>query len=376
MPKIKVALVMPTHFDIHSSLANFIKTYRHLIDQGRIDVTLFTDERNDITLPGFKIKKIRGIDYGTALEKILFLLGIPRFSYPSLREELKGYDIITANNPEFYLYAYQAYLASKEHDTRFVLRTSQTVDGFFLFHLTKFFLAPIMRRCYQHTAYNMFTNPEAEQRCLRLGLITEQDRKKSIITGHATDTDTFKPKKTRKPNHPIILSVGGLLKLKGHQYLIQALKTVHKTHPKAQLWIVGKGPYEQELRDLVQKEDLQENVRFLGPQGHAELVALYNQADVFALANEQEITPAVNEALACETPVVVMECGGRGFVIPDQSYGLVAKRKDPRDLARKITTLLSDQKKAKTMAKKGRKRVLKEFSIEQVAGKLLKALTD
>lgn len=375
MKKPRVALVMPTHFDIHSSLANFIKTYQHLIRQGRIEVTLFTDERNDIALPGFRIEKIRGIDHNTVLEKILLLLGLPRFSYPSLKGKLRGYDVITANNPEFYLYAWQAYKAAKDSRTRFILRTSQTVDGFFLFRLTKFFLAPIMRRCYRYAAYNMFTNPQAEERCLRLGLIQEQDRKKSIITGHATDTQTFRPRKTKKPDHHVLLSVGGLLKLKGHQYIIEALGGLKKDYPNAELWIVGKGPYEHELRNLARDIGLESSVRFLGPQDHKDLVKCYNQASVFVLANEQEITPAVNEALACEVPVVVTECGGREFVLPDEGYGLVARKKDSADLADKIGRVLSSPAEAKRMAKKGRKRILTEFSIEKVAEKLYRAFT-
>src|SRR3989338_4911486 len=128
MEKIRVALVMPTHFDIHSSLANFLKTYGLLIRQGKIELTLFTNAKNDVSYPGLRIERIEGRDHDTILEKALFVLGIPRFSYPDLMERLKGYDVITANNPEFYLYAYQAYKAAKKHNTRFILRTSQTVD--------------------------------------------------------------------------------------------------------------------------------------------------------------------------------------------------------------------------------------------------------
>ena len=130
MRKLKVAIVMPTHFDIHSSLENFLKTYQYLIKNKNIEVTLFTDKKNNINVKDFKIEKINGIDYKTILEKILFLFGIPRFYYINLAEKLKGFDVINANNPEFYAYSYQAYLAAKKYNlTSFVELSSKTGEN-------------------------------------------------------------------------------------------------------------------------------------------------------------------------------------------------------------------------------------------------------
>ena len=196
MKKLKVAIVMPTHFDIHSSLANFLKSYQYLIKNKNIEVTLFTDKKNNVEYKDFKIEKIDGIDYKTILEKALFALGIPRYYYRNLTEKLKDFDVITANNPEFYAYSYQAYKAAKKHNTRFILRTSQTVEGFFLFKLTKYIVNPIVKKAYDFAKFTIFTNPQAEERCLRLGLI--KNKEKSIITGHSTDTRCFKPIKVKK----------------------------------------------------------------------------------------------------------------------------------------------------------------------------------
>ena len=410
MKALKVALVMPNHFDINSSLNNFIKTYQYLIKNRNIEVTLFTDNKNNIKVRGFKIQKINGLDYKTIFEKILFILGIPRFYYTDLIEKLKGYDIITANNPEFYAYACQSYKAAKKYNTRFILRTSQTIEGFFLYKLTKYIINPIVKKAYEHASYLIFTNPRAEERCLKLGFI--DSKKKSIITGHATDTETFKPIKvktrenprfsvnweihrisgfpktkgfrgsrkfvefSRKPNKTILLSVGGLYKIKGHHIIIQSLKNIiDKGHKNTELWIVGKGYYEDYLRNLAKKLSIEKNVKFLGSKGHNELAKIYNMSDIFVLANYQEITPAVNEALACEKPVVVMECGGRGFVIPNESYGLISKKFDSDDMAKKIMLLAKNPKLAAKIAKNGRKRVLENFSIEKVADKLYRSFT-
>lgn len=366
---------MPTHFDITSSLNNFIKTYQYLIKNKNIEVTLFTDKKNNVKIKNFKIKKIKSLDYKTIFEKILFLFGVPRFYYVDLIEKLKNFDVINANNPEFYVYAYQSYKSAKKYNKRFILRTSQTVEGFFLYKLTKYIINPIVKKAYDYAKFTIFTNPQAEERCLKLGLI--DNTKKSVVTGHSTDTKCFKPIKVKKPNKIILLSVGGLYKIKGHHLIVQALKKIiDKGYKNIELWVVGKGYYESHLRELASKLDIEKNVKFLGSKAHKELAKLYNMADIFVLANYQEITPAVNEALACKKPVVVMECGGCEFVIPDESYGLVSKRFDVEDMADKIISLIKNKRVAAKIAKNGRKRVLEKFSIEQVAGKLYRAFTE
>src|SRR3989338_6033718 len=247
MKKMKVAIVMPNHFDLHSSLNNFIKTYQYLIKNKNIEVTLFTDEKNEVKVQGFRIEKIRGFDYKTPIEKGLFVLGIPRFYYKDLGEKLKGFDVITANNPEFYAYAYQSFKAAKRNGIRLVLRTSQTVEGFFLYKITKHIVNPFVKKAYDYAQFTIFTNPQAEERCLRLGLI--DNKKKSVITGHATDTGCFRPLKMKKTGKKVLLSVGGLYELKGHHLIIQALKKIiEKGNKDAELWIVGKGYYESNLK--------------------------------------------------------------------------------------------------------------------------------
>ena len=373
MKKIKVAVVIPTHYDIHSSLQNLLKVYAHLIKKKALDVTIFTDEKNKVQYPGFSVEKIKGIDYKTVWEKALFLLGIPRFWYTNLIGKLQGYDVIESSNPEFYGFAYQSYKAARRYNARLVYRTSQTVEGFYLFRLAKYFVVPIVRKAYRFAAALLFSNPEAEERCYKLGL--DRDRKKHIVIGHPTDTKCFRPMNVKKTGKAVLLSVGGLYKIKGHHLIIEALKRVRdKGHKDAEVWIVGEGGYKESLQRLAERLGVKEQVKFLGKKSHEELAKIYNQSDIFVLANEQEITPAVNEAMACGKPVVVMDCGGRPFVIPDERYGMVAKRFDIEDMANKILFLMNNRKEAAEMAQKGRKHVLKNFTVEKVAEKIYRAI--
>jgi len=372
--KLKVAIVIPTHYDLNSSLNNLLKVYGHLIRNRNVEVTVFTDSKNKAGYKDFRIEKINGIDYGTPIEKMLFVLGIPRFYYTDLAEKLKGYDVIESSNPEFYAFAYQSYKAAKKYNARLVYRTSQTVEGFYLFKLTKYLIVPCARKAYSYASSLLFTNPEAEQRCLNLGLV--KDRKKCIVIGHATDTKTFRPLSLKRGgSNTILLSVGGLYKIKGHHLIIQALKKLIDKGFDAELWIVGEGYYKKNLASLSKQLGISNKVKFLGKKSHEELARIYNLSDIFVLANYQEITPAVNEALACQKPVVAMQAGGSSFVIPNSSYGLVTKKFDIDDMAQKIIFLIKNRDIAEKMAKNGRNRILKDFTVEKVAEKIYESFT-
>ena len=375
MAKLKIAVIIPTQPNINSSLQNLLKVYQYMIKKYKMEVTIFTDKKNNFSCKGFKVEKINGIDYKTPLEKLLLFLGLQRDYYTDLIEKLKGYDVIETSNPEFYWFAYQSYLAAKKYNSKLILRTSQTVDGFYLFKFTKFISVAIAKNSYRHARYLLFTNPEAAERCIRLGL-AEKNSKKTVVRVHATDTGTFRPLNIKKDkSKAILLSVGGLYKIKGHHIIIEALKKIVDNGYDAELWIVGDGYYKNKLIDLAKKLNLTSKIKFLGSKGHDELAQVYNKSDIFVLANYQEITPAVNEALACGIPVVVMETGGRYFVIPDESYGLISKRFDADDMARKIMKLIENKKISTLVAQNGRKRILENFSIENVAEKFYIAFT-
>jgi len=374
MKKLRVALVIPTHFDIHSSLNNLLKVYRYMIKNRNVEVTIFTDKKNDVNYRDFNIEKISGIDYKTIFEKILLVLGVPRFYYTDLIGKLKGYDAIESSNPEFYGFAYQSYLAAKKYNSGLVYRTSQTVDGFYLFRITKYLVVPFARKAYGYAGSLLFSNPQAEERCIRLGLM--ENMSKSTVIGHATDTKCFMPMKAKHTKRKILLSVGGLYKIKGHQLIIKALKKILDKGYDAELWIVGEGYYKKNLAALSKQLGIGNKVKFLGKKSHSELAKVYNASDVFVLANYQEITPAVNEAMACGVPVVAMQCGGDRFVVPSDDFGLIAKRFDVSDMAEKIMTLLDSNEVAEKISKNGRKHILKNFSIENVAEKIYRSFTE
>lgn len=108
----------------------------------------------------------------------------------------------------------------------------------------------------------------------------------------------------------LILSIGRLVRYKGHQRVIAALPKVLEQVPDARLRIVGVGPYESALRKMVRKLGVAERVEIgtvpIPPDDRDGMASLIAQADLVTLLSEHEaLGMAVLEALALKRPVLV-----------------------------------------------------------------------
>ena len=175
-------------------------------------------------------------------------------------------------------------------------------------------------------------------------------------------------------NGEVILTVGRLIDLKGTDYLIKALVKVFFEFPRAKAIIIGSGPRKNYLQNLARDVQLSENIVFIDKVSQSELVKYYSLADVFILpsiinqAGETEgFGVVLLEAMACGLPVVGSDVGGISDIIQNEETGLLARQKDPQDLADKITRLLSDEVLRRKVIKNGHTLINTQFSWDVVA---------
>lgn len=112
---------------------------------------------------------------------------------------------------------------------------------------------------------------------------------------------------------PLLVSIGRLERYKGHHRAIGALGTVLRTHPGAQLHVVGTGPYEERLRRLAGEGPAAGHVRIasFAPQRRGDLRRLLERADLVLLLSEYEAHPvAVLEAAGLGRRVLVADNSG------------------------------------------------------------------
>lgn len=133
---------------------------------------------------------------------------------------------------------------------------------------------------------------------------------------------------------PLIVSVGNLLPVKGHDLAIEALGQLRRQGLDARLCIIGAGPLRDDLQALASQHGLAGDVRFLGALPQEQLAAWYGAADMLMLASEREGWPNVLlESMACGTPVVATSVGGIPEIVDTPSTGRLVVHRSAQAMA-------------------------------------------
>lgn len=171
---------------------------------------------------------------------------------------------------------------------------------------------------------------------------------KTAIIPMGCDTTSFSPDKKRinffgQGKKKVILFVGRLAKIKGIEYLIEAMKNVND----GILYIIGKGEMEEELKSLA--SEMKDKVVFLGAKTHAELPEIYASADVFVAPSvsmengaKEGFGLVIIEAMASGIPVVASRSGGIVDIINDRENGILCEEKNINELSNAINEVLKD----------------------------------
>lgn len=150
------------------------------------------------------------------------------------------------------------------------------------------------------------------------------------------DFEKFKPAPKEKKNpHFRLLFVGALIERKGAEILIEAFSHLSSRF-SYELRIIGDGELESNLKSLVARLGLSNQIVFLGAKVERDLIIEYQKCDIFVAPSLKEsFGVTLVEALACGKPVVSTCCGGPEWIIHDKN-GILSKPGDSKDLKEKI----------------------------------------
>ncbi|WP_196598430.1 glycosyltransferase [Pectinatus frisingensis] len=172
------------------------------------------------------------------------------------------------------------------------------------------------------------------------------------------------------PDENIILSVNQLWPHKRVNLLIEAMQYVEN----AQLYIVGKGPEEKNLKKQAKELGLSDRVFFMGSVTNEELAILYARALCLAFASVREpFGIVVLEAMAAGKPVIAVNEGGYCEAVDSSCAFLVDAM--PQAFAEKINFLIENKDMATKMGLAGMEK-LDNFTWQNTADGIMKEIKD
>jgi glycosyltransferase involved in cell wall biosynthesis len=150
-------------------------------------------------------------------------------------------------------------------------------------------------------------------------IIQKEERIQSIINkGQQFSTQYLE--KYKLENKSILLFVGRLVKVKNLNFLIEVFSQYLLNNKNVVLILIGDGDKKSELKELVSKLKIQDNIIFAGRFENEELYAWYRIADYFILPSTSETFGAVvNESLIAGVPVICSNLAGACCLINDEN---------------------------------------------------------
>ena len=127
------------------------------------------------------------------------------------------------------------------------------------------------------------------------------------------------------------LAIGRLEKVKGFDLLITSWKNI-----KTNLVIVGSGQEKQNLKNLINQNNLSTRIKIIDDVKRDELINFYKNASVLIISSRDEGGPRVAlEALFLQIPVLSTDVGHMSNILPNE---LIAKKNDKESLKELLET--------------------------------------
>lgn len=150
---------------------------------------------------------------------------------------------------------------------------------------------------------------------------------------------------------------------KGHDAVLEALPSLARLRPEAQLVIAGAGDDRERLADRAQALSVGERVLFAGFTSEATLRALYRRSAALVLPSRGEGFGLVYlEAMKEGRPVVAARASAAEEIVEDGETGLLVDPEDRASLVAALAGLLADPERGRTLGEAGHRRWRAEFS--------------
>jgi len=174
-----------------------------------------------------------------------------------------------------------------------------------------------------------------------------------------------------RPENRLVVAVGNLYPVKGHQYLVDALALISTKYPQLHVAIAGRGELEEALRSRAVDLHLTDRLHLLGLR--SDIPAILAAADIFALPSLSEGLPlALVEAMFAALPIVATTVGEVAAVLEDGQAGMLVEPGDMHALASALDRLLSDPARAHALGKRAADHARAYYALPKMVGRYAK----
>ena len=117
-----------------------------------------------------------------------------------------------------------------------------------------------------------------------------------------------------------LISIGRLVPAKGYDLLIPVISKLIKEGVNVHLYILGSGPEQKKLENIIATEGIYDNIHLLGFQNNP--YSIMKKMDLFVCSSRSEgYSLVIAEALTLGLPVISMNCSGPKELLDNNEYG-------------------------------------------------------
>jgi colanic acid/amylovoran biosynthesis glycosyltransferase len=188
----------------------------------------------------------------------------------------------------------------------------------------------------------------------------------------------FRERSVRADEPIRIVSVGRLVEIKGHEFVLRAVALLREKNPCVHYDLVGDGPLRSKLEALSAELGVKHHTTFHGALSEENVKRVLDAAHIFVLtsvsvegdAEGQGL--ALQEAQAAGLPVIATEHGALAEGLLPGASGLLVPERDIKKLAERLQFLCEHPEKWPEMGRAGRDFVLKRYDIRSLNEQLVK----
>jgi colanic acid/amylovoran biosynthesis glycosyltransferase len=236
-----------------------------------------------------------------------------------------------------------------------------------------------LHRVFREMDYFLAMSEDMRKDLLALGVPDE----KIIVHYHGIHAARFRYEERTYENGRTyrILCVGSLEPKKGQHHLLRAVAALRNIRPDidVRVTLVGKGPLQSELEQIIAAHGLADRVELTGYVPHLDprLLQYYHSADVFVHFSttqpnydKEGIPGTIVEAMASGLPVVTTRHAGIPEVITDGVHGVLLDEQDTEGILRSLVELYDHPDRRRQLGQAAARHALRQLDLDVRTRKL------